>query len=777
MTNKFNEELTEDSIDFKKYFIKAIEKWYWFVISIVICVAGAYLNNRYTIPVYTVSSSIIVREKMSSDNGIEMIVQELGIRSRAKRKAVVENEISILKSYRYAERAINKLNFGITYMGHGYFKDVFLYKNVPFIVKLDSSRINKPGSKIIIENEENNIFSIYEEDKEDYAKKVRYGELYESKNINFTLEPNPKYTSFSYKKYSFSINSRNSLINKYRGKLSISVNDKKGSVLKLSMKGFNPEKEADYLNMLMIEYLNADLDDKNEQSKRTIEFIDEQIRQMQDSLRIAEDELQFYRSTKKIINLEDEGKQLYDKLRYADDQKNTLIIQRRFLDTLERYVNITNKDLIAPSIIGMNDQVLSELISEYNNLLRKKKTIQYSVSEFNPELRLINEQLKDTRGALISNLGNRRNNNRISIDQVNRKLRIINEQMEGLPLNEQQLVNIQRKFDLANNLYNFLLQKRAEQGIASTTNSPNHKILDFAIPQNRKKIKPNSKFILMTGFVFGLLIPIIIIVILDFFSRKIEMLKEIENKIIVPIIGNVETNIHDSNLPVYEYPKSSFAESFRSIRTQLQFMSENVSCPTILVSSAVSGEGKTFTAANLAVIYSMMGKKTLVLGLDLRKPKINELFDIKNNLGLSTYLIGKNTYEETIDPSKIQNLYIASSGPVPPNPAELIQGENMNLFFERAKKEFDVIIIDTPPFAVVADSLIIKDFVDVSLFVLRQGYTDKNVIKMINSIKENSSYDNVCVLVNDVKKSKLYGYGYKSTMNYQYGYEKGYYER
>jgi len=260
-------------------------------------------------------------------------------------------------------------------------------------------------------------------------------------------------------------------------------------------------------------------------------------------------------------------------------------------------------------------------------------------------------------------------------------------------------------------------------------------------------------------------------------NNKVEVLKDIEDKVNVPIIGNIEKNIHDSDLPVFEYPKSSFAESFRGIRTQLQFMSENVSCPTILVSSAVSGEGKTFSAANLAVIYSMMGKKTLILGLDLRKPKINELFDIKNNLGLSTYLIGKNTYEETIDPTRIQNLYIASSGPVPPNPAELMQSDNMSSFFDRAKKEFDVIIIDTPPFAVVADSLIIKDFVDVSMFVIRQGYTDKSVIKMVNAMKSNSSFENICVLVNDVKKSKLYGYGYKSTLNYQYGYEKGYYER
>jgi capsular exopolysaccharide synthesis family protein len=773
--NRFNEDSKDGNIDFKRYLIKALKKWYWFAISLSIALIISYLHAKYTIPTYSVSSTLILRQRASDMNGIDMIIEELGIRGRQRRKAIVVNEISILKSYSYAHRTINKCNFWVTYMGHGYFRDVYLYNNSPFIIKTDNLNNNACNKPIYIDIIDNKNYTIQIENEKEEKINMKFGERFKNDMFDFVIHINNDINKDTYKRYSFYFNSLNSLVNSYRNKLSISTNDKKGTILTLSSVGYVPKQEADYINTLMQEYLYADLEEKDYQSNKTMKFIDNQISQMQDSLKIAENKLQYYRSKKKIINLENEGKILYERLRATEEQKSLYSLQLSFLDTLNNYISERDKALIAPSIVGIDDPVLESFITEYNSLIQKKRIINHSVMDANPESKQLKGQIEEYKEALLSNINSYKGKTRINLTQIIRKLKAIENQMQTLPINEQQLMNIQRRFDLSNNLYNFLLEKRAEQGIASSMNSPDHKILDFAIAENASKQSPKKKMIILMGILIGLTIPASLIILLDLLNSKIDNIKDIEDKINVPVIGYIEKNIHDSSLPVYEYPKSSFAESFRHTRTQLQFMSENSSCPTILVGSAASGEGKTFTASNLATIYSMMGKKTLMLGLDLRKPKINDIFKVNNNFGLSTFFIGKDNFEDVIEPTGIQNLYIASSGPVPPNPAELIQSDNMSSFFERAKKEFEIIIIDTPPFAVVTDSFIIREFVDVSMFVIRENYTRGDVLSIINNIESSNAFKNICVLVNDVKESRIYGYG--RSLNYQYGYEKGYYER
>jgi len=775
--NYFEEQ--EESIDFKKYIYKALNKWYWFAISLFVCLAISYLYATYTIPTYSVSSSLILRQRASDMNGMDMIVEELGLKTMQRRKAVVENEVSILQSYTYAARAISKLDFGVTYMGHGYIRDVYLYKRAPFIVKSDSITQNTPSVTFQINIIDESRYELdYEFNGESISKELAFGENFKSDDFDFTIYRAPNSNIDSYKSYSFYFNDFNSLVNGYRNKIGIETNDKKGTVLTLTVNGFVADKEADYLNMLMSEYLNADLEEKNHLSQKTLTFIDNQIRQMQDSLKIAENDLQFYRSNKKIINLKEEGSILYEKLRYTEEQKNLLLMKQSFLDTLDSYIVNSTKSLIAPSIVGIVDPVLAGLIANYNSVLQRKRQINYSVMEANPEVLQLNDQLQEYREALMSNINSSKGKNRASLTQVIKKLDAIEDQMQGLPINEQQLMNIQRKFDLSNNLYNFLLEKRAEQGIASSTNSPDHKILDWALPVNAKKTSPKPKMIYMMGFVLGLFFPIGVIVLLDLLNNKIEEVKDVESLTKINIIGSVTKNTYNTELAVVEHPKSSFAEAYRTIRTQLGFMLPSDRTPVIMVSSAVSGEGKTFTALNLASVFALGNKKTLLVGLDLRRPKLNKLINTDTSIGISTYLVGNNSFDDIISSTSVNNLFVALSGPVPPNPAELIEGDRMKQFIETAKQQFDIIIIDTPPYSIVTDAYIVKQHVDASLFVIRQNYTTKDIVKQFDKMVKRDGVKNISIVFNDTQLTGLYKYGYKYgyKLRPEYGYQMGYYE-
>ena len=349
----------------------------------------------------------------------------------------------------------------------------------------------------------------------------------------------------------------------------------------------------------------------------------------------------------------------------------------------------------------------------------------------------------------------------------------VEKEARKLPATERELIGIERKFNLNNDIYTYLLEKRAESGIAQASNIPNNKILDIARVDNAAKVSPKNSMNYMIALVIGLAIPLVIILMFDYFNNKIIDKSDIENNTNVPIMGSIGHNHDESDLPIVQNPKSSIAESFRSIRTNIQYLLPEKERNIILISSTISGEGKTFVATNLSIIIAMSGKKTLLMGLDLRKPKIHNDFNVNNDVGLSTYLINETSYEDVIRPTDIENLYIATSGPIPPNPAELLEKPLMKDFFDKAREEFDYVILDTPPVAIVTDAILLTQFTDTNIFIVRQKYSSKNVIQYIDELYNKKNIKNLSLLVNDVKIPS-YGYGYDYYLGYSYGYGYGY---
>lgn len=386
---------------------------------------------------------------------------------------------------------------------------------------------------------------------------------------------------------------------------------------------------------------------------------------------------------------------------------------------------------------------------------------------------MLNLKIQKVVDAIKENVNQSINTTNLNIKDIDARISDEENNLQKLPITERQLLNIQREFDINNDIFTFLLQKRAEAGIAKASNISDNKVIDAARPENAYQISPKRTKNYITAIFIGSIIPLIIIVLAEYFNTRITDLKELEKLKNCNVIGTIGHNDMLSDLPVFENPKSALSESFRSLRTNLQYLLPEKDEKVIMLTSAISGEGKTFCAINLAIILAMSNKKCVLVGLDLRKPKIHKLFNLSNDVGLSTFLINRNTKDEIIKTTNINNLYIVTSGPIPPNPAELLETDKMQVFIEDLKKEFDFIILDTPPITIVTDAFLASKYVNATILVIRQNLSSKNVLYLANDISGKDNLKKLNILVNDIKIPSYYGYSYKYGYRYGYGYGYG----
>lgn len=404
----------------------------------------------------------------------------------------------------------------------------------------------------------------------------------------------------------------------------------------------------------------------------------------------------------------------------------------------------------------------------------QRRSLNFSVQENSPQSQQINSQVDDIRMTLLENLKSLIEGSNISQKDMNERIAKIEAEVQKLPITERQMINIQRNFNINDQIYTFLLQKRAEAGISKASNISDHKILDIARPENAAMVKPNISVNYIIALILSGTLPLSLLLLLQFFNTKITDRKFLENNLRTPIIADIGHKEGSTEIPVTENPRSSMAESFRALRTNLQYMLTEPDAKVIAVSSAVSGEGKTFCVVNLACIFAMAGKKTLLISLDMRRPKIHRIFNQDNTVGISTYLINRASQDEVIQETDINNLYIANSGPVPPNPAELMGSEKMKEFIAQCRKNFDYILIDTPPAAIVTDAMTLKDNIDAFVFVVRHNYTNNHVVQFINELCEKQIFRHIGVVVNDIVITGNYGYSYRYGYGYGYGYNSKY---
>jgi len=769
----------EEGIDFKRYFALFINNWYWFAIVLFISLSIAYGINRWSEKIYTVSASLLIAdEQFGGDmSQAERFIPGSDIFSSRQN---LRNEIGILKSFSLNYEVMKELpEFWITYMGVGRrgIAESRQYKSGPFKVFFDSLEYQAKGRRIVIKILSDNEYNIIIGDT--IKKTMKFGEHYSDGYNDFYIV---KHIEFRYdedesNKYYFWFNSLEGLANQYRGKLSVSPIEEEASLITLSTSGSSYQQEADYINKLMNKYIDRGLELKNETAENTIEFINEQIGFISDSLMIAESNLESFRLNNELIDLSSEASLLQSRIERYENEKYTIEFEKQYYEYLLEYINSRDEsgEIVSPSLVGITDPILSRLVSELAELQQQKKQVSFSLRDDLPAVNLIEAQIADARKILKENVENSLRNATKLLDDANARIVRVEAEIQKLPGTERQLINIQRKFDLNNTIYNYLLEKRAEAGIAKASNVSDNRIIDRAEAFNSSRIKPKERQNYIMALIFGLLIPAGLLVIFDLLNNKIIDRRDIEKTTDVPILGFVGHSDSKSEIPVVENPGSTLAESFRSIRTRLKYFPVEGTSRVITITSTVSGEGKTFISINIGAIIAMLGKKVLIVSLDLRKPKLHKILEIGNSTGLTSYLIGEISYKEIIFETKIENLYFTPSGSVPPNPAELIESERMKEFFSEARKEYDYIVIDTPPVAIVTDTLLLAPYVDINLFVVRQRYSSINTIDLINDVNKQGELKNMATLINDISLSGYYGYGlrYGNTLGYR-GYYYGY---
>ena len=778
-----------DDIDLMRYVSLFISNWIWVAVALFLALSIAYIFNRYSQRTYSVKSTLLIKEQQKSGGVANM--EQIFAGNIYNPYPNLDDEMAILESYTLNYRVIEEmpeLHIAYVPVSRNGIQGQRTYKTSPFVVKKLSDdqpagkpmtiRLTGPDS-YTVEVGENKSGDASAERRTESKKAtknekhtLKLGEVFNYYGFNFVLEQRDSTRS---------INSGNSrwlvwfespadLANSYRSNLKVEPVKEYASVCTLSMNAYSPQQGADYLNKLMELYIGQGLELKSRAADNTISFIEVQLGLISDSLKLAENSMENFRLNNRFVDLTLEGTLVLQRLEKFEGEKNMLGLQMQYYEYLLDYLNSRDatESIISPSVMGVTDPVLVGLVNEFAKLQQQRRQMVFVVKDNQAQVALMDQNIEDARAALHENVSSAISQLRLSMNNVDSRIAKVEQELGRLPGTERRLIGIQRKFDLNNSVYTYLLERRAEAGIAKASQITDNRIIDKAIVQNSALIKPKSMKNYLVALLLGLLVPMALIVIFDILNNKIIGRHDIERLTKAPIIGFISHSEYHVEDPVAQKPGSTLAESFRAVRTSLAFYTGQTKCPVILISSPVSGEGKTFVSVNLATIISMMNKKVLIIGLDLRKPRVHAILKAGNGHGMSQYLSSSATFEEVITPTEIVNLWFAPSGPVPPNPAELIGSPKMGEFIARARNEFDMIIIDTPPVGIVTDALLLSHLANVTLFVVRQRYTTRGSVSLLDEIYRKGEMSNIALVVNDISASGYYGYGLR------YGYTLGY---
>jgi tyrosine-protein kinase Etk/Wzc len=772
----------DDNIDIKRYISLYLSNWYWFVIALFISIAIAYAINRYSQPIYSVSSTLLIKDDQlgKMNNNVASVMPGGDI---FKSQQNLKNEMGILKSFSLNYRVMKELKeFHVVYVGVGKRKIVesVMYNTCPFRVVYDSLELIPKGTNVGITILSEQKYRMEIDGKLNINVVKNFGERFTEKGLNFIIDKrypgDSVYIEKSSNEYYFYYTDPGSLASGYKSKLAVTPIEKDASLVTLSVSGSVAEQEADYLNKLMDSYIRYGVEIKNQTADSTIDFIDKTLKGISDSLSAAEEKLEKFRLKNSFIDLSREGAVIQNRLEKSENEKRAFELQLQYYNYLSEYLNLKNVvgTIISPSVMGITDQMLIKLVYDLSSYQREMEKIGFNLSGEQPATALLYKQMEEARGALRENVKNGIDALKQLIAESEKKISEVEIEINKLPSTERSLINIQRKFDLNNTVYTYLLEKRSESAIARASNVSDNRIIDRASLFSSALIKPKTRTNYLIAVVLGFFLPMVIIALIDFLNDRVIDKRDVERKTKVPVIGFIGHSDAKNEIAVVEKPGSALSESFRSVRTALKYFVKENEVAVIAVTSTISSEGKTFISINLAAITALLGKKVLLIGLDLRKPRINKVFEFEGSQGMSTYLSGNCTYEEIIQKTQISNLFYLPSGPIPPNPSELIETEQMKEFMVRVKKEFDYIIIDTPPVAIVTDTFLLAPYVDVNLFIVRQRYTSRGTLEMIEQINRQGELKNMAIIINDISLTGYYGYGMRYGYTHGYGYSYGY---
>ncbi|MBN1182832.1 MAG: polysaccharide biosynthesis tyrosine autokinase [Bacteroidales bacterium] len=777
--------ITDNQIDFQpeRYNIKSreknkndlqiflpiiLKKWYWFIIALVLALAIVRFYIGHTLPVYQTSATILINEtgeRSFFDNS--EILQGLGLPGGMRN---VQNQIMILKSIALTESTLKELSFEIEYYLRTIRNILPLYPENPVRIISDTEIPLPKDTEFSLSFHDKNIFTL--ECEADYfplQKTASFGEEIAVPGGSFRIEcRNDEWVSLNKDKLLyFIIHKRESLVGNFAQRIKVELVARDGSILRVSMLGTNPEKDVDFLNKHLESFQAISLNKKNSEAIRRIQFIEDQLVGISDSLSITENRLQQFRSSHRVMDLSAQGQSIIGQITLLENERARLNLEANYYDYLADYLakDATGEIPIVPITMGITDPGLTRLVEELAELQGQLSTT--GAGEMNPLQRNLALRVRSAKDALRETLNGLRRANGLARAENQEQINKSNAQASALPVTERQLLGIERKFRLNDELYTFLLETRAQQEMQKASNRADSEIIDPADARFSTIVAPDRMKLSIIALFAGFALPLAIIFLQFLFNTKLKE-EDIKTMTEVPIVGYIPHNTDKSNTVVFDNPNSIISESFRLMRSRMQFFTKDNISTVILVTSTAPSEGKTFTAINIASAYSLLGKKTVLIGFDLRNPKIFQDFNLSNETGVSTWLIGKDKLQDIIQGTSYDNFWVISSGPIPPNPSELTALEKTEELLKLLKEKYDYIIIDSSPIGIVSDTYYLAALADACLLVVRPGQTLKDMFEStLKEIKTNST-KGTSLVINDVSSdSKHYGYGQK------YGYVKG----
>lgn len=771
-----NEERDDSLLNFQFLIKTFILNWQWFLLSLIITMSAAMIYVRYSLPVYQVSAKVLIKdEDNTSSRGRSnqiMNTNTLGILTSTDG---FDNELEILKSKSLAAETVLDLKLYVNYYSVGKIIDVPVYDETPVLVDLNKEKLEVLEGPVKLQiSKDNNIYNVQGVCVKNGAKQVFKGQgklpyIIKSPVGTISLVQNPRFVESDVKKkYIANIYNPKDVINSYVN-IGVEPLSKTTSIAVLTRNDLLPERAKEYLKHLVTVYNRQANEDKNIIAVRTEEFINQRLEKINAELGSTDGAIERYKRNNNIIDAASSAQLSLSQSNEADISLRDINTQIMLMQSLKEYMQTpTNKYQTLPSNVGLKDPSAASLIGQYNQIALERSRVLRSASEHSPVIQELTSQLD----ALVSSING-------AIDQSKRGLEIQKKaimstygkytgKLSQTPEQERFLTEIGRQQTVKSSLYIMLLQKREENSITLAATSDKGRLIDE--PAFMGKVKPKTAIIMLIALLLGIGLPLLILILKELLRYRIEGRQDVEKLTDCPIIADIamanESIKAVGDIVIKENQNNQMEEIFRGMRTNLQFMlkeSQNV----IMFTSSVSGEGKTFVAGNLATSFAFLGKKVLLVGLDIRRPRLSHLFGMDNKKEGITTLLTKNSVstDDVLSlcmPSGVnKNLDLLIAGPIPPNPSELLTRSTLKEIFDILRKEYDYVIVDTAPVGLVTDTLHIGKVADATVMVCRADYTEKSSFSMINDFAENNKLPNVSIVVNGVDMSKKkYGYAY-----------------
>lgn len=778
-----NEE--KSSFDFATIYTALILNWKWFVLSLIICMGAAHIYLRYATPIYQSAAKLLIKDDEGSGSSFKgsnsiMSATNLGIISNSNG---IDNEMEILKSRTLAQQTVYDLKLYVNYRHEGKLKDHVLYGDQEVNIDMDLEHLKKLNApmnlKITREGRNYHVTGSYYVPIDNNSFKP------EAVNIDKTFSALPATIGTRVGVVRFTQNGNYMLrdgeslkatmiapeiaAGKYVGNLNVTESSKTTTIVDLVLNDEIPQRAIDYLKQLAIVYNRQANEDKNEIAVRTEQFINQRLEKINAELGSTEGQLENYKKRNNMVELKTNATQAVANADQYAQKLSEANTQVALLDELTKYMNEpSNRHQPIPSNVGLSDASATSLINEYNKIALQRNQLLHSASENSPTVTPLTAQLDDLNSSIKRAMTQARAGLKIQRNSIAAQAGKYEGQINNTPEQERMLTQIGRQQEVKSGLYLMLLQKREENSISLAATADKGKLIDT--PVFAGKVTPKNSIIMLIALILGLAIPAGILFLLEFFRYKIEGHNDVEKLTNLPIIADVaiasERAKTKADIVVHENKNNLMEEIFRSLRTNLQFLLKQHD-KVIMFTSTTSGEGKTFIASNVAISFALLGKKVILVGLDVRKPRLAELFEIDDHHHGITNLLVKDevnwsNVKEQIIPSGINDkLDILMAGPVPPNPGELVTRESLDQTMEQLKEHYDYILIDTAPVGLVTDTLALGRISNATVYVCRADFTQKTSFGLINSLSMEKKLPNMSIVLNGVDLSKKkYGYYY-----------------